>query len=115
MHLNDSCFSWVITIDPYCCETAWDNSCINLYEYCAEGWPTDIPPIDTEIRIYPNPVTNRLNVVTTLQVSTELYNNNGQLVRTAPGTIEMSDLPAGMYQAVIRYNNRVIIKKIVKQ
>ena len=113
--LNDSCFSWVITIDPYCCETAWDNSCINLYEYCAEGWPTDIPPIDTEIRIYPNPVTNRLNVVTTLQVSTELYNNNGQLVRTAPGTIEMSDLPAGMYQAVIRYNNRVIIKKIVKQ
>ena len=113
--LNDSCFSWVITIDPYCCETAWDNSCVNLYEYCNEGWPTNISPIDNEIKIYPNPVVDRLNIVTTLQVSTELYNSNGQLVRTSPGTVEMSDLPSGMYQAVIRYNNRVIIKKIVKQ
>jgi len=113
--LNDSCFSWVITIDPYCCETAWDNSCVSLYEYCSEGWPTDIVVVDNEISIYPNPVTDRLYVVTTLQVSTELYNSGGQLIRTAPGTIEMSDLPSGMYQAVIRYNNRLITKKIVKQ
>ena len=113
--LNDSCYAWVITIDPYCCETSWDNACINLYEYCSDGWPTDIVAVDNEIRIYPNPVTDRLNVVTTLQVSTELYNSSGQLIRTAPGTIEMSDLPSGMYQAVIRYNNRLITKKIVKQ
>ena len=86
-----------------------------MYEYCNEGWPTNISPIDNEIKIYPNPVVDRLNIVTTLQVSTELYNSNGQLVKTSPGTVEMSDLPSGMYQAVIRYNNRVIIKKIVKQ
>ena len=22
--LNDTCYAWVITIDPYCCNTEWD-------------------------------------------------------------------------------------------
>ena len=32
---NDNCYTWVIEVDPYCCEVGWDAPCIELYEYCA--------------------------------------------------------------------------------
>ena len=38
-YLNDSCYAWIIDIDSYCCEVAWDNACVDLYSYCEQGWP----------------------------------------------------------------------------
>ena len=32
---NDYCYSWVIEVDPYCCESDWDAVCVEQYEYCS--------------------------------------------------------------------------------
>ena len=78
-YLNDSCYAWIINIDSYCCEVGWDAACINLYEYCEQGWPTGVPEINTGITLYPNPTSTILNIQTSLDVVTEVYNAQGNL------------------------------------
>ena len=34
--LPNACFSWVIDVDEYCCDVEWDNTCVQLYEYCQD-------------------------------------------------------------------------------
>ena len=29
--LNDTCYAWVIMVDPYCCNNAWDDKCQQIY------------------------------------------------------------------------------------
>jgi hypothetical protein len=113
---NDSCYAWIIDIDPYCCEVAWDGACIELYDYCEAGWPTDVYDIHDVYNVYPNPVTDVLNIQTSLNVITEVYNALGQIVvaGTREKRIDLTDLPKGFYQVAIRYNERTIIKKIIK-
>ena len=36
--LNDPCYAWVISVDPYCCENAWDTICQLTYNYCIGTW-----------------------------------------------------------------------------
>ena len=36
--LNDECYSWVISVDDYCCENEWDTICQATYNHCADGW-----------------------------------------------------------------------------
>ena len=36
--LNDECYSWVISVDDYCCENEWDTICQATYDYCAGTW-----------------------------------------------------------------------------
>ena len=115
-YLNDSCYAWIIDIDPYCCEVAWDGSCVELYDYCQAGWPTDIYDIHDIYNVYPNPVANILNIQTSLDVTTEIYNSFGQLVvsATREKRINLQHLPKGLYHVVIRNNDRTSIKKIIK-
>jgi hypothetical protein len=115
-YLNDSCYAWIITIDPYCCEVAWDGACVDLYDYCQQGWPAGVPETNNGFSVYPNPVTNVLNVQTSLNVFTEVYNAFGQLViqGTADKRIDLTGLSKGVYQVVIKYNERTSIKKIIK-
>lgn len=115
-YLNDSCYAWIIDIDSYCCEVGWDGACIELYEYCESGWPTDVYDIHDVYNVYPNPVTDVLNIQTSLNVITEVYNALGQLVvaGTREKRIDLTDLPKGVYQVVINYNGRIINKKIIK-
>ena len=115
-YLNDSCYAWIIDIDPYCCEVGWDAACVNLYEYCEQGWPTGIPEINTGINLYPNPTSTVLNIQTSLDVFTEVYSSLGQLVvsGTKEKRIDLRDLPKGLYQVVIDYNGRKVNKKITK-
>ena len=40
--LNDACYSWVISVDDYCCENEWDEICQLTYNHCESGWP--LPP-----------------------------------------------------------------------
>ena len=115
-YLNDSCYAWIIDIDPYCCEVGWDVACVNLYEYCEQGWPTGVPEINTGINLYPNPTSTVLNIQTSLDVVTEVYNAQGQLVisGTTEKRINLIGLSKGLYQVVIDYNGRKINKKITK-
>ena len=36
--LNDPCYAWVLSVDDYCCENAWDTICQATYDYCDGTW-----------------------------------------------------------------------------
>ena len=36
--LNDPCYAWVLEVDEYCCENAWDTICQATYNYCDGSW-----------------------------------------------------------------------------
>tara|TARA_R110000787_G_scaffold54479_1_gene126755 strand:+ start:1019 stop:3043 length:2025 start_codon:yes stop_codon:yes gene_type:complete len=36
--LNDDCYSWVISVDNYCCDNEWDDVCQLTYDYCDGAW-----------------------------------------------------------------------------
>jgi hypothetical protein len=36
--LNDDCYSWVLSVDDYCCENEWDTICQATYNHCAYSW-----------------------------------------------------------------------------
>ena len=36
--LNDPCYAWVLEVDDYCCENAWDTICQSTYNYCDGTW-----------------------------------------------------------------------------
>ena len=36
--LNDPCYAWVLEVDNYCCENAWDTICQSTYDYCDGTW-----------------------------------------------------------------------------
>ena len=42
--LNDQCYEWVIDVDNYCCDVAWDETCQLTYEYCGTTWTGTEPP-----------------------------------------------------------------------
>ena len=41
--LNDPCYAWVILVDEYCCENAWDTVCQATYNYCEGTWTGPLP------------------------------------------------------------------------
>tara|TARA_R110001583_G_scaffold142637_1_gene294843 strand:- start:718 stop:1161 length:444 start_codon:yes stop_codon:yes gene_type:complete len=41
--LNDPCYAWVISVDDYCCDNAWDEICQLTYDYCGGTYIGDIP------------------------------------------------------------------------
>ena len=41
--LNDPCYEWVILVDDYCCENAWDTICQLTYNHCEGTWVGPIP------------------------------------------------------------------------
>jgi hypothetical protein len=41
--LNDLCYAWVIEVDNYCCDNAWDNICQLTYDYCNDNWSGPLP------------------------------------------------------------------------
>jgi hypothetical protein len=114
---NDECYMWVIDVDPYCCESEWDDTCVNLYTYCEEGTATYIPYFGSEIKVFPNPVARTLTVRSSNPVAIEVYNSVGALVvpQTTDNEVDMSGMPAGLYQVVIRHDGRSIVKNISKQ
>ena len=114
---NDECYMWVIDVDPYCCESEWDDTCVNLYTYCQDGTATYIPYFESEVKVFPNPVARTLTVRSSNPVTIEIYNSIGALVvpQTTNNQIDMSVMPVGMYQVVIRHDGRSIVKNISKQ
>ena len=76
--LNDGCYAWVISVDDYCCTTDWDASCISMYDYCQQGWPTSIEDISAlGIVVYPNPTTDIITIETRLEIEIEVYDIMG--------------------------------------
>ena len=120
--LNNGCYAWVISIDPYCCDVAWDASCQNTYDYCDQNstW-TDIEELVVEggVVIYPNPTKDILNIATSRvqNVLITMFNISGQTVinQTNEKTIDISHLENGVYFINVTIGDLVYIRKVIKQ
>ncbi len=113
--LPNECFAWVISIDTECCSGEWDSYCVELYNYCDLGWPIDLEEISRELLIYPNPVIDMLN--STQEIDIKIYDMIGNLVisKEKANQIDMTSLSSGVYNLNIKYNNKIINNKIIKQ
>ena len=116
--LNDGCYAWVIDVDDYCCTNDWDASCQSMYDYCQQGWPTSIDDISTlGIVVYPNPTKDIITIETRLEIEVELYDIMGKKVISESNVkrLDLSNLPNGLYNMVILYNDVRFSKKVIKQ
>jgi bilirubin oxidase len=78
---------------------------------------------DTDIRIYPNPVHDRLTIETSSAdkspVIIEIKNGIGKLclqekISGFPATLNTSNLKTGIYFVRVIYPNRIFVKKIIR-
>ncbi len=114
--LNNGCYAWIIEVDPYCCEVAWDATCVDLYEYCEQGWPQNITETTRNISVYPNPTSSLLNINAPTGSTTSVHDALGRLVISATNetVIDLSALPQGLYNVRIEYEQIIVNKKITK-
>jgi|TARA_R100000479_G_scaffold171126_1_gene114400 hypothetical protein len=112
-YIPNFCFEWVVSIDPYCCDNLWDNTCVNLYNYCEDGWsgPTDLLDYNRiGLSVYPNPTNN--TVYFTKFVNVQVYNSIGKLI-IEKNNINSIDLLQGVYHIIIMYDNLNYRKTII--
>ena len=113
--LNDSCYAWVIEVDPYCCEAEWDGGCIGLYDYCQEGWPTGIPELADEVTIRPTVVEHKFYVDSPYPFVLTVFDATGrEVLSSSRARQDASDWPVGTYHLVVVSDNRVFKQTIVK-
>ncbi len=74
---------------------------------------------DTPVAVFPNPVTDRLNITlaTTTDFEVELANITGERLALLKNesTIDMSSLAAGVYFIKIATAEQTVVKKVVKR
>lgn len=96
------------------------NNTIDLgpYEYNPTLGVNDVFLNENLVKLYPNPVTDRLFIKSTEQIeSVTIFNINGQLVKQnneAVNGINVSELPLGLYMIEIKTNNNTINQKFLK-
>ena len=107
----------MIDVDDFCCTTDWDASCIQMYDYCQQGWPTGIDDINSKmIMVYPNPSKDVFNIETRLDIEVEVYDLNGRrILKENTKRINLAGYPNGVYNMIILYDELRITKRIVKQ
>jgi len=114
--LNDPCYAWVISVDDYCCENAWDTICQSTYNYCSNSWtgPVLTRDIEKNIVVYPNPVKQTLNINKIVDI--KIYNILGDMIiyKTNTNTLDVSRLSPGTYNLQIMCDNKIVNKTIVK-
>tara|TARA_R100001591_G_scaffold75546_2_gene83386 strand:- start:2483 stop:4480 length:1998 start_codon:yes stop_codon:yes gene_type:complete len=117
--LPNDCFAWVIEVDEYCCDVAWDPGCISLYEYCQDGWsgPTDIIEIRYGLITYPNPTSDYIYINSRLKVDITVINMLGDIVisKKKVNVLDVFKLTPGVYNLIIEHENIKVNKKIIKK
>ena len=117
--LNDPCYAWVIDVDNSCCTDNWDNYCVNLYNYCLDGMPTNIEDLlrENDFVIYPNPTKDIINLAYNKNAKIDLYGPLGDLMASGDNIkqIDLSAYSNGIYVLYISYDNKIITHKIIKQ
>jgi len=117
--LPNPCFAWVIDVDQYCCDVAWDPSCVSLYEYCQDGWsgPTDIIELRYGLFTYPNPTSDYIYINSRLKVDITVIDMLGNIVmsKNKVNVLDVFKLTPGVYNILIEHENIKVNKKIIKQ
>ncbi len=115
--LPNECFAWVIEVDEYCCDVTWDQGCVNLYEYCQDGWsgPTDLIEFRNDLVTYPNPTSDYIYV--NKKVDLTVINMLGDILihKNKTNVLDVSTLPSGIYNVLIEHNKIRTNKKIIKK
>lgn len=105
-------------------ETEYDNSTGNLY---ALHWGpiklTDIiekPFINDSISIYPNPANDVIFIELPQKTDIEILNIKGQIVKfvkrsDTKTTVELDDLPRGIYVIKAKTDKKIIVRKFIKE
>jgi hypothetical protein len=111
---NDYCYSWVIEVDPYCCETAWDAVCAEMYNYCGAG-VTSVETVERSLlHFFPNPTSGLVNIQAPVGTVITLLDARGRVVETTTGsTIELPS--PGPYVIMANYQGRIKRETIVRQ
>ena len=114
--IPNPCFTWVIDIDPYCCDTDWDNTCAELYMYCQDGWsgPTDLIEFRNDIVTYPNPTSDYIYVSKKVNLTVISMLGDVVIQKDNINSLDVSKLTPGVYTIIIEYNNLKIKRKIIK-
>ena len=125
--LNDTCYAWVIVVDPYCCNNEWDIKCQELYWSCSYGTPLNIEELmeDNSVVIHPNPTKDVVNITAREALEIKVFDIIGNLIiywdvpsdesRIKTNQLDMSLLSPGIYNFSIMCNNNTISKKVIKQ
>jgi|TARA_Y100000015_G_scaffold20371_1_gene19699 hypothetical protein len=115
--LPNDCFSWVIEIDEYCCDVSWDNTCVELYTYCQDGWsgPTDLIEFRNDIVTYPNPTSDNIYVSKKVDLTVISMLGNVMIRKEGVNSLDVSSLTPGVYNILIEYNKIKINKRIIKK
>ena len=112
--LNDQCYAWVIEVDPYCCETAWDAVCIQQYEYCGDQVSSvDLTPL-SPVEVFPNPTSSFVRVLAPAGTKVKVLDALGREVSLS-GTNQVHLPTPGVYVLIADYNGRVTRETIVRQ
>lgn len=96
------------------------NTTIDLgaYEYNSTLGIDAVSLNTNSVKLYPNPVNDRLFIKSTEQIeSVTIYNINGQLIKRTNETIngvDVSVLSSGLYMIEIKTNNNTINQKFLK-
>jgi len=123
--LNDTCYAWVIIVDPYCCNNSWDEKCQQLYWHCNGDSPLDTRDLlrGHNIVMYPNPMGDVLNILTNGRVGIKVYDVSGKLIikikenQTHKGLnqLDVSLLPTGVYNFNVTYKGNTSTTKVLKK
>jgi len=117
--LPNACFEWVIQVDPYCCDGFWDPSCVELYNYCQDGWsgPTDLIEVRYGLFTYPNPTSDYIYINSRLKVDLTVVDMLGNIVISKKQTnmLDVFKLTPGIYNVIIDHDKIKTNKKIIKQ
>ena len=110
---NDYCYSWVIEVDPYCCETSWDAVCEEMYDYCGEG-VTSVEMMRSSLHFFPNPTSGLVNIQAPVGTIITLFDARGRVISTTTGnTVELPS--PGPYVIMANYKGRIKRETIVRQ
>jgi len=115
--IPNECFAWVIDIDEYCCDISWDQGCVDLYEYCQDGWsgPTDLLELRNDIAAYPNPTKDYVYINKKVDVKVISMLGDVVISKKQINVLDVSILAPGLYNIIIEYNKIKINKKLLKQ
>ena len=115
--INDPCYAWVIQVDEYCCENAWDDICQLTYNHCENGYPLELRTLEDVLIVYPNPTEGTINIVGKREMDVKVYNMLGTLILDLKNVteIDLSEYSSGIYNLNIVYNDLVINNKIIKK
>ena len=111
---NDYCYSWVIEVDPYCCETEWDVVCEEMYDYCGAGVTSVDVAVRSMLHFFPNPTKGLVNIQAPIGTIITLFDATGRAIETTTGnTVELP--VAGPYVIMANYKGRIKRETIVRQ